>query len=484
MRRCIVLGICALLLVPGATAVLASGQLKLSGTIATPTATEAFVPLDALLFADTSDLGSLHLEAAFVAVRRLATQYADVDAGVRRVQFATGGEDVRYALTDVQIGVASGDLSGWLGMIGDGRSPLMLTTTSPLQAKVVDSPALANGGPSSSDEFSYFRAERTGAHVDVTAEGTIAYEGPLKLKVRGPDLRMVSRENTTTLRTGVEHHEGPAGESDFRWAVLESPHAILRIDRPIALETIAPSASLRWTGAAELGGARGQLETREGALVASGGTARVEGELELDVLPASDGAALVATLSGDLRDSSLVASTGARVPMRDVLPAWAAAAASFALLAAIVVALLLRRRRQPRLEADDCLEMAHLSLALDRLDDARMWIVRGRKLSPRSGRLMLEEGHVLERMGRHDAALRVYAEAERAMPTRGDADLAIARVLQVSGAAREEAEARLSRSLERSPLLLLEIEGDERLRDLLQAPQVRSAIRAAREALE
>lgn len=98
-------------------------------------------------------------------------------------------------------------------------------------------------------------------------------------------------------------------------------------------------------------------------------------------------------------------------------------------------------------------------------------------IAPTSVRLALNEGFVLERLGRFDEALSAHVRALALAPDSGEPYFHLALFLNALGAAKADVEPVIASALEKDPTLFAEIEGDSLLAEILP----RSLLERARE---
>lgn len=461
------------------------GDLDARGDITAPPGTRVTARPAAVFAGDLSTLRAFTLRAPRLVVDEYWIRYAEIQAPGERVQFATGTGHDTYVVSDTTVTLDDRtSVQGWLALTRVARWDGIASGT--FSASPSAGADFGNGGPGGGDEQPYFSFAREGDWLLLEGALDQRASGPLTVKMSGPDLVVTARENTTRLHTGASPRPEQAGSSEVRWVILRAEQGTLDIEGTVPTIAAASEADLTWDGLATIAGARGVLTGPDATFVAGGERGALDGAFHavLTVATSTRAATMHLAVDGDLRGTTFaVATTRTVVPPRARGPLFLLAASAALAAVAVAGAWLARPRRaaEPCLEADDCLDLAHLALELGHHADALMWVRRARALSPASGSLALEEGWVHLAASRPAEARHAFEEARRMTPDRGDATLALA-WLDVASAI-ERAEASIVEALARSPALLLDVEDDDALAELRSRPAVRAAIERARRKL-
>jgi tetratricopeptide (TPR) repeat protein len=281
----------------------------------------------------------------------------------------------------------------------------------------------------------------------------------------GPDVHISSATNETDHATG-ETASGTA-QRTLRWLVLEYEEGTLTLQAPAPFTVAAKEAGpVTWDGKATLTPRSGVLTARDATYAAEGERAEIDGRFSASLTPAKDRAHMV--LDGDLRSTTLAATTRTPAPGGPLGPSWVA----LLLIGAVVVgisggavgvwAFLTHRHAASEypLTVEDCQAAADDAAQAEDYPSALEWYGRARMMAPTSAKLAAQEAFCLAKMGDEAAALERYAEADRLSPYGGDAAISAARLLHERGAPLEKVAPFLKAALEKTPDLLLDVEHD------------------------
>lgn len=448
MRALAAIGICSLLLVPGASAG-TTAALTTEDPIRFPEGTS--YDLTAMgAFGDTTTIQALTIEASRAEVRELTLHV--MTTPILRVDAVAMQDERSFVLRDLRIALLSGDPRGWAAWEGEG---LASSSSDPdLVARPEDDAQLGSAdvsaGPSNALGPSYARA-LPGASIRLDASGDVILAGAARVVLFGPDVEIASRENTTRVETGMRWMNATAQHRIETYLEVRLPRdATLRLANDAPIQLAGPRATVRFDGALALNAQTGEVVTesasfrldRAGPAVLDGAwTARIE---------ALDGGVAAITATGELRATTLrrepaLASTGA--------PWWMIAAAGAVLVVAVAIALQ-GRRRGGLLTAEDCVALADAAVEDDDHALALSWYARARELAPGSRRVRLAEAYCLGAVGRVEDAIAAYDAVGGP-----DAAFESARLLLASGRDAALAERRLVRALEDAPILVADVDG-------------------------
>lgn len=479
------------LAVPIATAADPGGHFLVTGPVTmSSVATFSFQPL--AMFANTSDrMPTLTFRAAHV----VAHEYEDhfVKASNVLVQDPSARREATFPLTDVTITLTSGRHTGWLGLLPQG-GVVNVTTTSSATVFEPRTVSLVGGQVDTSQDSSdpstpYYGVRILTPHVYAQIEAPVHFSGPGSFKLHGPDVDIQSRENETTFATGFDGGDALASPATIeRWLVLDfsTSDITMQSSDPIDVAMLRVNTTLR--GAATLDGASGTFATRSETFSIDNSAAYLSGDFEgqLTAVDERGSAAFIMELAGQLTSTNM---RGTPIPLATRIAAPTGSAGPWLLLIALGGSTLVgavvgaRLQRRPKTEAitlsvEAYLDLANVAVESGRHTEALGWFEHARRLAPSSARLLMDEGHCHAVLGDVEAALAKYDEAAR-LSSDGEADYLAASLILGSGGAAESAEKHILRALERSPLLVLEVETDANLRRLRGRARVDDAIRRA-----
>jgi hypothetical protein len=443
----------------------------------------------ALFASDTRRVESFVMHAPRLLVETFEAAYAEAQLPGLRPQVQTDRREASYELTHVEIRLdPASDPTGWLGLLIENGS-MAHVSSGPATFHAQENARIGNGDTGNGDEWHFFVAEAQGPQVVVEAAGDWRVNGSMSVKFSGVDLVLRAQENTSHIQTGWEPVQTVAGEARVRWAILTAKEGVFTFSLPAPVEAFSSSASARWDGRARFDDAAGSLDIGRASASFHDETAHVAGVFQVGLLPILDDDVprLEAQLAGDVDEAStssaLIHAGAVRAPLWPWLILMGAALiASGAYLHRHHA----RRARPdvPPLDAEACVDVAARAADVDDFETALSWTRRAKQLSPRSARILMDEAHFLERLGRTDQAATAYAIAQELDATSGEPELSLARLRLRTGAHAADIEPLLVRALERSPILLLEIVDDSSWEVLMTRPVLKDAIKRARKTLE
>jgi hypothetical protein len=445
-------------------------------------ATSSEANAEAVFVRDVGQLSALDLRAPHVVVRTYTRDAVVTDAGPLDPALVTGNHEETFALTDVAVRLATGDHSGWLGLRASGPGSLLAEASSGARFEEREPEVIGNDetAPTDAPQRPTFSQPVVGAHVSILDTSAFRYTGRGELKFSGPDVILAAKENTTELRTGTTREAGPVARMRLAWVSIEFDVGTLRAVGLRDAVAAAPSVDVRWDGEATFTAREGALHTEGADLRADGSSASIDGRLAAALAPGERGT-LLATIDGDLRSTTLHPAAITRL----------SPAASGKLLGLVALAAVLggaatwawMRHRRPRFSVEECVQLANAAAEEGDAQLALDWIARARRLAPGSGRLFLEEGYYLAQTDDVDGALDRLGRAAELLDT-GEPELQAARLHATRRNDAARASALVVRALQRSPILILELEQDDALAALAADPAVKRAIGEAQRRLE
>lgn len=452
-----------LLLVSGsAVAVPVEGTIHLSESLAISGAFGSTLIDGAAFVNGTEQLGEFGLRAVRVEVWSFRNRFLEPQLPGANVGIPLEVEASSYVLNDVAISLASGEHAGWFGVYR-GPAALRVVGERSLEIGAATSSRIGN---SANDETTpdprlhAYEHSRTREHLSIVAQGGLHAEGDLEMKIHGLDLRFEAKENRTTVATGIQR-SGDAGAQfrEERWLFLRIQDGEMQSNGSAQIEAAASATELAWNGMLSSGPAIGELSEHSATYSASTEPFTIRGDLSATAAPAPLAGALGLRL--DLA-GEMVATSMTRVAVDPATPSfspgWFAGALAGAVLVVVGAALISRRRQaERRLEVDDLVDLARLANENERYEDALSKLRAARAAAPKSATIAAEMAFALGRLGRTAEALELYEEAS-ALSSDGQADLDAALLLLQEGGDRSRIEALIVRALDRSPILLLELE--------------------------
>lgn len=456
-----------LLLVPAASAVASTGEFVAAGSLRLPAAATQELTARAayVVAADGDGFTQLTLHAETMRVHRFYREWAEARAGPHpNVRY--GGHNATYTLTNVTVTIADQDRFGWVGLYFPSEGgPVTLSASSGASLLASTSTQVGEGltpGQDPQDPAPHVHGydwESDEPLLTVEARGALRQQGQGMLKLKGPDLRFQSDQNDSTVWTGSERDDLPAGTHREQWLFLEYAGATLVVEAAEPWKIAAHNSQAEWVGTATFTPTEGQLHAGRAIYGAEGRPARVTGDLaaRIATLPQEGQVRLQVVLEGDLRDTTLPELNGRATTPLGLPPAgwgWVLAAIAIVLLVAGGV-LVARRARGAGLATDDRLALARLAAGRESYLEALEHVRAARARAPHDPRLLKEEGAYLAALGRVDDALKAYLEAAARSPD-GDAEFQ-AGVLLLQHGDLDRAEGLLATALRRSPILVLEV---------------------------
>lgn len=483
MRWLVVL-VVALATFPTALAAPVQGQLVLDG-IRFDEGAVGHLDLHALYSNDTSRVTRFELTARTVELRVWWTEGPEVRLVQVNPAVAPEVKSDTRILTDARIALAGDANAGWLGVRWVPGADATLDPRSAIEPRAsseVGTPATMPD--TEDDDKAYFMEPLRVPHLLVTGPTGLRIEGNGSVRLSGLDLDIESRENRSRLDTGVFRDDAPVGNKRVVWATLTFMDGAVAVDGLANAQAQALAADLRWSGAARLRGAEGDLHGEGRDWLAAARDETLDGAFQATLAPGERG--IRADLAGDLDGGTLVAMTRAPAPA-----AQAAEALPWLLLglgvlvggaATYGVARARAHARHRDATPEDLLDLALQALEAGDHERALAWVRRARRLAPASERLMLEEAAILDASGDAEGALKAYraiAEGTR------DAEACwhLARGLARAGAHPDDVAPWVAESLARDPILVFEVEEDEALAEVATRPDVKAAVTAARASL-
>lgn len=484
----IVLALGPTLAAPLARADAMTGEFLVRETIALPQESNMGVSPLAMLVPDATTISAFTLTSPRIHVYVASDTYYDTQG----MQLGLPErERAGFDLADVSVSLARSG-PGWVGLyprpgnmqatFEDGPD----SSVTARRATVLTSSAGVSSEGGVERDLPYYHSETVGPHLFIEASGNVLVGGAGAIKIHGPDVRIVARENTTTYETGIDRQpDAPFQQTVDRWLVLEFTDAEIHLTTAEAVQATAASATAQWSGNVALQAERGTIQTEEADYVATRGPVELGGAFAATLRPvAQSGEPLtLLTLEGDLVSTNLVgsASTIARPPLNDSmnLPVLLVGVAVGVSAIAYGVSRHQRQRKTPPVHTlDDCLAFANLAAEAERFGEALQWVREARKRAPGSARLALDEGFYLQQLGDVDGALSAYSESTN-LSEDGEAAFLAAVLLAGTGARAEDVEASLGLALERTPSLVLEVLSDAAFDALRNRPTYGRLIRAA-----
>lgn len=449
--------LCALVLAPPARAVDATGEFLADGAWEiTGTPHAEFAPSGVFL-ADATSLDKIELKAATVEVvelRRVSAQGPLIDAAPR--------VDARsYVVTDANLTLLAPPEGGWLGVYASA----VKATSDSVHVLGETRAAAAYGNGATMSEVApdpsvrTYSVEVSDEHLLLEAAGKLVLTGDFSMKFEGPDVSLISIENTTRIRTGYAPPDFGAGLAEERWAFLRVSDARLELVARSPLLLPARAADIDWAGTLRLAPVSGALDAAGDTYLAEGESATLDGAFSGRFAP-DGGTRTSLRIAGDMQATTLsraavpVAQAGLRAGW--TLVGIAAIAATG--VAGLAVARS-RGRAAPMLGVDDYVRLAADAAEAEDFDAALGWTRKAIAHAPTSARLTTDEGYFLERLGETGPALAAYA---RAMPLSHDGEPEFLAFLLASRLALEDDAARwIVQALDKAPALLLGLEENQ-----------------------
>lgn len=439
----------------------------------------AVANVEGIYWPDTSGLANLNLSASSARVHVFEFERLET-ASLR--QYALD-RSRSFELNDVRLSIVGASKNGWMGYYaqepgGDTFGVRSMQGSIRASERALGNTADESGGAPESRFPAFHVAPQT---YYALSEGAldVTHEGPVALKVLGPTLRLVSRENDTTYWTGTQPSETLPGASTVRWILITTSGGHLAVAASGAVEMAVSSATIRGTSfRAEA--ATGLMEVPEGAYVATSESADFTGVLTLSVEPGPTTAAptLAVTVSGTLTGTSLSLARArvAEGPGLFNVPLVTAGVVLLVLASAVLVRV--RSGRPSSYSVEQMIDLAYAAADGGRFAEALEWIRKCRELAPTSERLQMDEAAFLGELGAVEEALarlREIAQGSR----EGEADYYAALLMSRTGSPVKDAIPHLVRAVERTPYLALEARDEPLLRHVSREPEVRLAIAAA-----
>ena len=464
---------------PLAAALASTGELVTSGTITLAPTTLQADPI--ALVGDSAGLTSLQMSApaikAFCYYERHYLQTTPV-AG-RGVFTPFRDEGGCEPVGNATIQLVTGNHAGWYSLTTEGASA-SFTSTAPLtisasKESVLSSPD-AKGSTTDLEaaDQPYFHKTIGDNHLAAASPGTLLLDGPIKLKLKGPDFLVksdgVERRYETDDSAGAS---APVNERIMRWAYLEVEDASLQLTTTdpveMAVEAISDASV---NGTLEIPNALGFLEVDRVPYIANGTTLSLEGTFVLSLHPtAASEPAIAVLLTGDAASTpQALAKAPSALPGGVPLSAIIAAAVVVGAGATGAGAWAFFRRREARtpFSLDDCtagvaLAFREAELSPDEADasyeEVIRWARRGRRVDPSRAHFLTDEATALAHLGKLDDALAAYEEAH-ALADDGEPALVAANLLTDFGRPSNEVAPWAARILEKAPEILEQVEED------------------------
>jgi hypothetical protein len=501
----------ALLLLPTAFAGSASGSFLAAGPTRLPAGAQLRVAPLAILADDAGGLGDLAIEAPRLRIHLFEARYVLVRTPLETVGAYVDNRSDTYELVGASLRLSGAPAEGfvaayaregaWATLVGAAPSAIAPSRRSDLSTARSEPPVSAD--PFASREHA--RQVVDGPHALSMAPGSLTYEGPLLLKLKGLRLEGRSAAGAFVLDTRRDESPDAAGRATVRWAVLEAAEARMVARADTAWQVAWREASASWRGEMSFLPLEGHLAAGGATYVAPGGPATVEGRFAgaLGVEEGPGGETLMRlTLDGDVARTTLAPRGAATfpVPRTGGLLVAVLAAVGVGGLGFTAGALFGRRRGSvsPSLagpvsipvppavampfSAEDCCDAGAKAASEEDWAGAAKWFTRARTLAPTSARVCADLGFSLSQIGDVEEALRMYAEASR-LSGDGEADFNGALAALHGARPMGEIEEWLERALARTPGLVVPLEADDDFRILHGRSRYEQAVGRAWQAL-
>ena len=405
----------------------------------------------------------------------------------------------------------------------DGSPDLHITALAPFDVEARNASFISHDDreySATEPSMEYFQHRFDGDHLQFRGPAALTCNGALSLKVLGADVVIRSEENESRITTG-RVGDAPTGGT-YRWVYLELEGAEVRLSAPGSdVRSGGDRASgVTWTGLATFETTGGQLVSADGLLYEGAGRTDLVGSFSSAMYPldGAEGVARLADLGGDLRTTTLAASSvpapqpkgGMSVPLLALVGLAVVAAGS------VVGWSRLRRHEKPlddvhdapTLDAADAyLKAAETAIAEDNPEGALEAVMLGIEMHTRAGaaceacargshqtadldyQLRLMAGALLEEVGRPWEALAMIENAASIAPE-GDSDASYtATRLAASLGEVDRALTHLTLTLQADPALVAWAEevpedGPDPLASIRHTPRFREIINHARDLLK
>lgn len=352
------------------------------------------------LFApDVRGLNVLILRAPHVTIEVQALDSVTVQGAARTTQVTTDRRIATYSLHDVSVRLEKAPRAGWLGVHSE-RGSASWVASSPLEVHAYVASSMGNPQPGAATEDTspVFVSTVDSPHLLWSSAGAWRYQGAGTLRFEGVNVLIQAAENETRLQTGQWATGSTTGGSRQVWASLQFEAGALELVDQGSLSLATSAARVDWPGAARLTSA-----TPTPPLLADARSAAL--------LPVGDEAIDVAVEAAP----TAITKGQAALPLAGPALGWPLVVGS-ALCVAGGAAWMIQRRRAravPKLEADECLELAEAAAEGGNFVLAAHWAQRARETAPHVAQLWFDEGYFLLEAGESDAALAAFVGAAR-----------------------------------------------------------------------
>lgn len=292
------LGVVVLLLtVPAIQAAPAEGTLIVQDGLDLPRGAQLHeAALLGLFLNGTREVQDLSITAPMAVVYENHVEYACVGLAGNAVIYPTASRRATYPLTDLQATLqstgAAEDWRGWLGIYPSTGAGLDVTSTTSLTLTPTTYTRLGNSDFAETDPTpsrAFYAREFYEPHFSATTPGTFIFHGTGAIKLDGPTLRLVARENTTTLHTGEQNPHDGVCRIIADWAYVEIHDATLNLTTSQPADLALADAAATWDGPARLRGATGELLVGKNPFTAQYTDALLDGALRADLVPTMQG---------------------------------------------------------------------------------------------------------------------------------------------------------------------------------------------------
>lgn len=482
MRAWACVALTILLALPPAAAEAVTGKLVAEGQLVLPEGTLASGPPTALFLGDTQGL----IRLQFFAPRLHVEDWYENSTGLPTSDHPLLGDSLHgipasWDLTGAKGDLQGGDASGWMGAYFDGRQVVEATSQGRMNLSAQTKEKfgeVTDPQAGSAPDQPHYNQDQTSLHLSWEVPGALRITGPWTLKLEGPDVRISSDQNVTSITTGKEHQFG-----GFRiheeWLTLtaEGDGAYVTIESAAPVRLATPLANVAWVGSAEVEAVSGALTTPTATYSpTTRQPVTLEGSLHASLVPSDPEMRFVdVILRGDLQSSTLGATVH-EAPFDPASPKWLGSIlGGLTLLVGLAVGLHVHARKGRPLTVDQLLELADRAAEDGKFEVAREWSAKALALMPDHPRVLIDHGFFSAQCGETQEALDAYVKAS-ALSDSGEPEFLAAQLLLKRLGKEGEAADWLLKALEKAPELLFEIEETPEFKPLLRREDVRLAV--------
>lgn len=479
VRLATLAALCLLIGAPVTIAAEGVAQVYARGTIEALAAEFTSSPI-AAFSADAAGWPDAVLTCDALQIVRFSTNYTK--AG--RIEFVTGREVATYTLTDVHATIRDARPVSWIGIYPSQDLTLAMSAPATISLKATDGATIGNAPSTPESEpvpdRPSFGWATPGPVLATNATAPVKLAGTMTLKLSAMLLELEAAENTSSLDTRAPASTTPT-QTTRRWAFLECDKGTISTVAPVMLITSTHRLHLESAGRLSMQAAGGSLAFGDAARPIDESPIYLEGRLVSEVSAASSNAETLTLLSvtGDIAATSIALPAGRAAvfsPLTLIL-------LPLTLGAGAIAAYVTLRRKPDTISLEQCIDLARGSADDRKYATAVEWMDRALKFAPGHPHLLCDKAHYLAEMGEVDAALTHFREAI-ARSDNGEPHILCARLLAQTRGDIEEITALAIAGIEKSPILVLEIEDDPEFESVARRSDFVEAVRRAHRSIE